>query len=289
MSLIICPECGTEVSDAAVACPSCGKPLRTIPVVKEVVPIRREEREIPKWVVIPVAIVIGLVLVLAFVLLYRSGADDSNVNLRVNASRPATTREVGRTDTVVESAPGSVSTVPGTSTAVNPPVNPPANPPMTSTVPGTSTDVAPPTKGSVTVDAKIQNRTGNGTAPVRNARFYLLDKDVEAILSEARIEPIEGQTMMSSLGLAASFPSRFGDFQRRAMNAIKSHVKASATTNGSGKADFSSVEPNMYYLFAVTNTPQGFALWSSPVTIAPGANVLNLEPQPLTDVSSFSE
>lgn len=285
MSLILCPECGTELSDAAVACPNCGKPLHSIPVVREAVPIRREESGTPKWVIIPVAIVIGLVLVLAFVLLYRSGTDDSNVNLKVNASRPTTTRDVARTDTVVESAPGSVSTVPGSSTSVNPPVNPPS----TSTVPGTTTDVAPPTKGSVTVDAKIQNRNGNGTAPVRNARFYLLDKDVEAILSEARVEPIEGQNMMSSLGLAASFPSRFADFQRQAMAAIKTHVKAAATTNGSGKADFSGVEPNVYYLFAVTNTPQGFALWSSPVTIAPGANVLNLEPQPLTDVSSFSE
>jgi hypothetical protein len=45
----------------------------------------------------------------------------------------------------------------------------------------------------------------------------------------------------------------------------------------------------MYYLFAVTNSGGGFALWNSPVTIQPGSNVLNLTPQPLTDVSSFGE
>lgn len=285
MALIYCPECGQEVSNSAVACPSCGRPLHSVPVVKEVVPVR-EEREIPKWVIIPVAIVLGLVLVLAFVLLYRSGEDDANVNLKVNASRPATSREVGRTDTVVESAPSSVTTVPGSSTSVNPPATS-VYPPSTTTVPGSGTQVAPPTKGSVTVDAKIANR--NGTAPVRNARFYLLDKDVEAILSEANVEPIEGQTMMSSLGLAAAFPGRYGDFQKRAMAAIRAHVKHSATSNGSGKAEFSDVDPDLYYLFAVTNTPQGFAIWSSSVTIAPGANVLNLSPQPVTDVSSFSD
>jgi hypothetical protein len=94
---------------------------------------------------------------------------------------------------------------------------------------------------------------------------------------------------MSSIGLAAAFPGRYGDFQKEVMAAIKSHVKAAATSDGSGKAEFSSVEPNMYYLFAVTNSGRGFALWNSPVTIQPGSNVLNLTPQPLTDVSSFGE
>jgi hypothetical protein len=252
-----------------------------------VVPLAEEESSFPKWAIIPIAVIFGLVLVLAFVLLYRSGNDDANVNLKVNAARTAN-RDVARSDTVVESAPGSVTTVPGSSTSVNPPVSAPAMPPAVETVPGSSTSVAPPTKGSVTVDAKIATKNGS-SAPVRNARFYLLDKDIETILSDARIEPIEGQSIMSSIGLAAAFPNRYGDFQRQVMSAIKSHVKAAATSNGSGKAEFSSVEPNMYYLFAVTNSGEGFALWNSPVTIQPGSNVLNLTPQPLTDVSSFGE
>ncbi len=287
MSLIVCPECGNEVSDSAVACPVCGRPLRTIPVVKEVVPVRREGTD-PKWVIIPIAVLSGVVLLFLFFFM-RSGDDDANVNLKVNASRTGSSRDVARGDSPVESAPGSTSTttVPGSSTTVNPPVSSGVNPPSTSTVPGTSTGVAPPAKGSVTVDAKIATR--NGAAPVRNARFYLLDKDVDLILTEARVEPIEGQTLMSSLGLAAAFPNRYGDFQRRAMSAIRSHVKHTATSDGSGKAEFSNIEPDMYYLFAVTSNREGFALWSSPVTIQPGSNVLNLTPQPLTDVSGFGE
>ncbi len=31
MALINCPECGTEVSDAAGACPKCGYPLKAKP------------------------------------------------------------------------------------------------------------------------------------------------------------------------------------------------------------------------------------------------------------------
>jgi len=31
VSLIKCPECGTDVSDAAAACPKCGHPLKATP------------------------------------------------------------------------------------------------------------------------------------------------------------------------------------------------------------------------------------------------------------------
>ena len=31
MALIQCPECGTEVSEAAAACPKCGHPLKATP------------------------------------------------------------------------------------------------------------------------------------------------------------------------------------------------------------------------------------------------------------------
>lgn len=246
--------------------------------------MRNREGVDPKMVIIPIAVLAGIVIL--FLFFFMRSSDDSNVNLAVNASRTGSNRDVGRT-TTVDSAPSSVSTVPGSSTTVNPPVS--SAPPSTTTVPGSSAPVGapPPSKGSVTVDAKIATR--NGAAPVRNARFYLLDKDVDLILTDAGVEPIEGQTLMSSLGLAAAFPSRYGDFQRRAMAAIRNHVKASATSDESGKAEFSNVDPNMYYLFAVTSNKEGFALWSSPVTIQAGSNVLNLTPQPLTDVSGFSD
>lgn len=31
MALIECPDCGHEVSDQAVACPHCGRPIRSVP------------------------------------------------------------------------------------------------------------------------------------------------------------------------------------------------------------------------------------------------------------------
>ena len=36
MALVACPDCGTEVSDAAVACVKCGRPIAVQPVATEV-------------------------------------------------------------------------------------------------------------------------------------------------------------------------------------------------------------------------------------------------------------
>ena len=122
--------------------------------------------------------------------------------------------------------------------------------------------------------------------PVKNEKFYLLDEDLESILSEAGLEPIEGQTLTNSLGLSVLYPDRFDDFNRDALAAIKPHVKYAGTTDASGKAELGGIEPKSYYLFAVTKSGRGFAIWSSPVTIIAGDNALNLTPQSVTEINS---
>lgn len=277
MSLIYCPECGSEISNAAVACPSCGKPISATPVIRETVvrtPVKRES-DFPNWVFIPLGIIAGLALLLFFIFMVRNGEDDSNLNIKVAANRQSS----DRTTTTV---PGSGTTVPGSSTSVPAPP-PPVSDSQTVQVPGTGVTAPAETRGMVVVNAKV--RTANGqTRPVRNEKFYLLDKDLETILSEADLEPIEGQSLSNSFGLSVTFPDRFGDFQRRALAAIRPHIKHSATSDGSGKASFGNIEPDNYYLFGVTKGERSFALWSSPVSIRAGQNVLELSPQQLTDV-----
>jgi hypothetical protein len=116
----------------------------------------------------------------------------------------------------------------------------------------------------------------------------LLDKDPEEILSEARVEPIEGNTLTSSLGLAAVFPDRFGDFQRRAMRALAAHAKYTGTTDGSGQASVSNIAPKEYYLFAIVRMGKGFAMWNSPVAIVGGENMLDLSPVTVTELDDTS-
>lgn len=275
MSLLYCPECSHEVSANAVACPNCGRPISAPPVVERkmvVMPPVEREGGFPTWAFIPIGLLAAILLIVAY-LAFRQSEDQANMNVNVNMAGRRASTEANR-DTRAPS-------VPSTS---NPTVAVP--PGQTTTVPGTTTaaPAAPPSdKGTVVINAQI-NATDGGPQAARNTKFYLLDKDVETILSEARIEPIEGNTLAGSLGLAAVYPDRYGDFQRNAMRAIAANSKYSGTTGGSGSASLAGIAPNQYYLFAVTRVKNGFALWNSPVSVIPGENILNLNPQSVTEI-----
>jgi hypothetical protein len=272
MSLIYCPECGHEISSAAVACPNCGRPLSARPVVERtavVAPVERKDG-VPNWIFIPLGLIGALLLIVFFVVMSRN-SEDANTNLNVNVS--ARRAPVNSTDTT------RTTEIPSSAVNVSP-----VNQGQTVTVPGSQTDVSlPPTKGSVIIDAKIAGRTG-APQPVKNEKFYLLDKDLSTILSEAGLQPIEGQTLMNSLGLSVLYPDRYDDFNREALRAIRDHIKYAGTTDASGKAELGGVDPDNYYLFGVTRSGKGFAIWSSPVSITAGQNALNLTPQRLTEM-----
>ncbi len=278
MSLVHCPECSHEVATNAVACPNCGRPLVTAPVTERKVVVMDPPREsgFPTWALIPIGL-LAVILIAVLFLVFNRTPDDANSNIRVNVNgaRPVTRTDVPSTTTTVP----STSTVPSTTTA------PPSMPTTQTTVPGSQTTVTEPTKGRVTIEAKVVTSNG-GTQAVRNAKFYLLDKDVETILGNARIEPIEGQSLSGSLGLSIVFPDRYGDFYRQAMSAINKHVKYAGTTNGSGSAALAGVDPNSYYIFAITKIGRGFSLWNSPVSVQVGDNVLTLSPQSVTEIQS---
>lgn len=294
MSLIYCPECGHEVSQSAVACPNCGRPLNATPVVerKVVTGVVRRRDGFPTWGYFVIG-TLGILLLFILLVATRNNSDDeANQQIRVNAN-------VGRAGNreVVSSAPSAVTdvpstgsssvTVPGGSTSAPVAVPMPSAPGYTTTVPGSQTTVAAPTKGKVLIDAKLLTKNGQ-QQPVRNVRFYLLDKDLEQILTEANIDPIEGQTLTNSMGLAQMYPDRFGDFYREAMAAIKKHIKYAGSTDSSGKAELGSVDPNSYYIFGMTKSANGFAVWSAPVSVVTGDNILNLSPQRLTEVDMSS-
>jgi hypothetical protein len=242
--------------------------------------VPRDREGIPKWIFIPIGVLGVLLLLVLFLVMGRNNDEAANgVNINISAKRAAAeNRSAGRTDTQVVTVPPSSDA----QTVTVPP--PPSSQTTTTTVPGVAGAPAPADRGTVTIDARIAARTGTPQA-VRNEKFYLLDKDLEMILSEANLEPIEGQTLMNSLGLAVMYPERYGEFNRNALNAIKRHIKYSTQTDGAGKAQISDIKPDSYYLFGVTKTGKGFAVWSSPVAINAGQNVLNLSPQPLTEIS----
>lgn len=272
MPLSNCPECGHDISTAAVACPNCGKPLQIDaqpprPIIVNELP---REEGIPPWAFVAMGIAAIGILILAFVVFNRTNDDSANSNLRVNVDRERVSRPAGDTST---------TSVPSTST------NPVSVPESRTNVPGSQTEInSPPNKGSVRIAAKIVSQSGSPTA-VKNEKFYLLDKSLEEILDDAGLEPIEGNSLTNSLGLAVMFPERYGDFRQKAMNAINSKIEYSGTTDATGTANLSGVEPGGYHLFGVTKTGKGFAMWSSPVSVIAGENVLDLAPARVTEIS----
>lgn len=285
MSLIYCPECGHEISNAAIACPNCGRPINAVPPPDAVIVTPRPRREgFPPWAIIPIGIA-GLAF-LFFLIYAMSGREEddlagSNVNVNVSTRRAANRQF----DSDPASGPSTVTTVPPSSTTVT--TAPPSSTDVqTVSVPGSQTSV--PTKGRVVIDAKVVAARSNTPQAVRNEKFYLLDKDVESILNDAGLEPIDGQTLANSVGMAVMYPKEYGDFYRQALAAIRRHIKYSGTTDGSGKASVANIEPNSYYLFGITKTGGGFAMWSSPVSIQAGENVLNLTPQRITEMDNSS-
>jgi ribosomal protein S27E len=265
MSLVICPECGHEVSTAAVACTNCGRPMADPTIERNVViaetqpPVRND---FPKWVIIPIAI-LGVVLLFIFFawMMNSSNDDNTNLNLRVKGGRTPSS-ETRDTTTTIPSAPqtsqpSSVTSVPGESVSAD--------------------------KGTAVVEAKIATKTG-GVQSVKNEKFYLLDKDLEDILDDAGIDDETGQGLRNAFGMSVLYPDRYGDTRSKALNAIGKHTKYAGTTDAAGKALIKDIKPDTYYLFGITKTRGGYAIWSSPVTITPGENILNLSPASITEV-----
>lgn len=284
MSLIYCPECGHEISQSAIACPNCGRPINAAPPPMDTVVVTPPRREgFPPWAIVPIGLAGLMLIVFLFYAMSRTDETaNSNVNVSLASQKNNDRDRNDRTDRT------QTTTIPSGSSSVT--AEPPAPENVqTVSVPGSQTAV-PPTavKGRVVIDAKVATRTGT-TQAVRNEKFYLLDEDLETILDGADLEPIDGQTLANSFGLAVLFPDRYGDFQRQALAAIKTHIKYSGTTDASGRAQLGNVEPDSYYLFGITKTGGGFALWSDPVTISTGENVLNLTPQRITQMDNNSE
>lgn len=292
MALLICPDCGHEVSAAAVACANCGRPMvdptieRNVVITEAPAPVRDD---FPKWIFIPIAALGALLLLFLFVWM-RNNDDTANTNINVNVARSGQTTNGTTRDTTASTrteVPNQVTIPPSDTTTVS-------TPPPSST--GTSTSTQPSSvtrvpgesvttgtdKGVAVVTAKVSTRTG-GVQPVRNEKFYLLDKDLEEILDDANLDNETGQGLRTLFGMSVLYPDRYGDTRQKALSAISQHTKYTALTDASGKAQLKDIKPDTYYLFGITKTRNGFAIWSSPVTIQPGQNLLDLGTASITE------
>jgi hypothetical protein len=275
MALINCPECAREVSSTANACPNCGRPLSEPPPAitrKAVVTVPPKSRDFPNWIFIPIA-VLGILVIFLMIALFRNNeqdADSRNVNVNIAARQTPVTL-----DTPVRIEPADSAVIP-------PPVET-TGPVIPQTVPAQTQTDLDSMPGTVLLEAKVAVPTGT-PQPVRDEKFYLLDRDLESILREAKIETVAGQNQVNSFGLSVLYPDRHPEIRTKALAAINRHIKYDTTTDAAGRANLRQVTPGSYHLFGITKTRNGFAVWSSPVAVSAGENRLVLEPARFTEV-----
>lgn len=280
MSLTNCIECGHEISTTAVACPNCGHPVvKPEPTIQKRVVVADATREesFPKWVIAPI-IILGVVVIFLLIAIARSDNEDANsrnVNVKIASSSRQSSEKRDSVPNEV-SVPSTSTEVPSTSTQTE------TAPPPVTKIPSSETQIE--TTGKVSIEAKVMTKNGK-IETVKAEKFYLLDKSLESILREAGLKPINGQSLLNSFGLSVLYPDKYGDFNEDALDAINDHIKYDTLTDNSGKGAMSNVKPDSYYLFGITKTANGFAIWSSPVTIKNGENKLNLSPARLTEFS----
>ena len=108
MSLMICPDCGHECSTSATACPQCGRPfVRPTVAPKVIVKEVPVEKEFPKWIFVPIAI-LGAFVIFFLIVFLKGGEDETanrNINVRV-ATTPITQSTVNSSREVVTTSRG---------------------------------------------------------------------------------------------------------------------------------------------------------------------------------------
>lgn len=282
MSLIVCPDCGHEVSTAAIACANCGRPLHDPTIERNVVitevptPVRDE---FPKWIFIPLG-VLGLLVLLFLFVFMRNNDDTANTNINVNVAGKRPTSETPRDTTTVrtdpQSPPTQVTTLPPADTTT---VTVPQTQSTTVTTVPSSQNVNPD-KGTVSLEVKFRTPK-TGLQVVKNTKFYLLKKDLDEILDNADIEDATGQGLRNAFGMSFLFRSRDPETFPKAMQEIGKNIAYSVMTDSSGKAQLKDIKPDDYYLFGITKAGTGFAIWSAPVVIRAGENPLLDLSQPI--------
>ncbi len=275
MSLINCAECSKEISSSADSCPNCGHPVLKGPIRNDHVMVANEKEEpFPKWVIAPIAILGAIFLfTLIYVIQNSDRADRENINVDLASTQPVVERDVNLTVQPAESDSGT--TIPYPSDIQTAPQE---NNQTVGADTRTTVIEETPGKARVELNAKVADPKGNITA-VKAEKFYLLDKDLNEILREANLKPIQNQNLVNSFGLSVIYPDKFSDFNQKALSAINDHIKYDTLTDSNGVAQISNVNPDKYFLFGIHKVGKGFAVWSSRVAITEGNNKLNIQPQ----------
>jgi len=144
-------------------------------------------------------------------------------------------------------------------------------------------------KGTLNIEAAIVYKVG-GSQPLARVKFYLLDQDLEQIFKEAgdtederynenikKWEKHKRPFKVDDLITFQNNPYLFEEEQSRLKSAIAEHIKYTVETDFQGKAQLSNIETGIYYLYGITDTRGGTALWNLRLEIKNGSNSVMLD------------
>jgi len=143
-------------------------------------------------------------------------------------------------------------------------------------------------RGDLSFQAAVVADSGN-EKPIEGATFYLLDSDLNNILQSADLKPDKRLSLLRTFAMA-NFGASMGIERSvksfaRAMDAVKTHIVATAISDTNGKGQFSSVAEGTYYLMntsVISRTTGGLndrmpVVWNVRVQIHEGANSIRLD------------
>lgn len=114
--------------------------------------------------------------------------------------------------------------------------------------------------------------------PVANGEFYLLDKDLNAILRGANLRSDSALDEAHTYAVFKTFPDpEHADFVRKAQAAIEPHITARVTSDAAGVAQFPTISAGAYYVFGVVKTRNGMAIWNEFVRMTAGVTTIKLD------------
>jgi hypothetical protein len=133
---------------------------------------------------------------------------------------------------------------------------------------------AAPTMGTLSMEAGIIYKSG-GNQPVGRTEFRLLDANLESLISAAGLQADRGIDLVSTWAIKRRYNADATLLQIE--EAIKQHTVQAVTTDFNGKAQFENLPPAKYFVYGITETRRGFAVWSVPVEIKAGQNSVVLD------------
>ena len=249
MSLISCPACGNECSSLASTCPRCGHPFQEATIVDNSY-IQKPKNQ-NRFLIIAVSVLALGIVGLVAVMIFRSTPEKQQTNETLIVSNPPTSPSARETNfqTVAEQKPELPPT------------------PLPSPI---------EEKATVDIEAAVVYKMG-GAQPLAREKFYLLDSDLESILKSAGLKSESSTGLVATLGFAVQYPEQNPGFYNRGMAAIRKHVKYTVLTDFKGKAQFQDVVPRTYYLFGMSNTRGGFAIWNMKTKVVAGNNSIVID------------